>query len=81
MEAKNLPADVVNVLIESENGVTEIVLRVSKADNTVAMLPIGIKIASGTLKPVSTKQLLEALQLTDWSEDHPEVFEEGRVSA
>ena len=78
--AKNLPANVVSVLLENEAGVTEVFLKVSADENAVAMMPVGVKVSSGVRQPVTTEQLLTAVRLMCWSENHASVFEDGRVA-
>ena len=78
--AKNLPANVVSVLVEHESGVIEVFLKVSQSESAIALMPIGVRIASGALRPITPDQILHAVELSEWSESHRSLFEDCRVT-
>lgn len=72
-------ADAFSVLLEHESGVSELFLTRVEDDNGVGFKPLGAILQSGELRPTTPVDVMEAVKLLRWSEDHPEVFE-GRVA-
>lgn len=79
--SKKLPTNAIRMLIETDSGVTEYVLRVVERDGGIALQTLAVRLASGRFCPVSARQLQEAFMLHYWAEQHPAIFEEGRVSS
>lgn len=68
-----------SLLLESDSGVMEILLSVTKAGEHLAFRPLGSMSLSGGLRPADPDAIREALKLAAWCEKNPSVFE-GKVT-
>lgn len=70
----------VSVLLEHGSGVMEVFFTVKQNGSELTFRPLGSVPRSGTNKATDRETLIEALRLTKWCEDHPDVFD-GHVVA
>ena len=67
-----------SVLLEHEDGVMEVFFSLLQNGKKVTFRPMGSVPCSGSIRSTDREILAEALRLSQWSQDHAEVFE-GRV--
>lgn len=64
-----------SVLLEHDSGVMEAFFSVERIAGELLFRSLGSVPRSGSIKSTDRDELIEAVELTQWCKDHPEVFE------
>ncbi len=75
-----LPTELLNVVIENQDGVCEYQLRVTYRDSGILLKTHDVRVLSGVSRPIAPERIIRALRLEHWADQHAAVFTECRVS-